>query len=417
MDTKILISKNNIDELRESARNAHRNIWSRFMSPDHIVYDYVGLHGEIILPTPEECSVNKPNALGWWTPIEDGGFFSGAYLLGQCCRYGFEKSDQLREEIRMLVSGLYKLQDVCAAQGMIARGIGSDGKCHYPASSNDQVIPWILGLWKYMKTDIPSESERKECHERLYCHIRALQATNWTIPGEAPGFNRGSFLHVDGLEGSLSSVHFAITTKILSELSGGSEDSLHSLCLTEPLTNGKTRAQIIGEGFPLYKPWHGWFTSTSQYAVRELYRTAADPSLQTRYLDGLRTTGAIAAKSISRYKDYIPGKKRDFTPDWHVMLTAWKEQHSCEDAQNIAMEQIKIWDKANPAVHEDKSTLMCAIPAAWITMMSEDPELIESQLPEILTAIMHFDYDNIHYGALLYVENLVYEILSKTRLD
>ncbi|MFA5204764.1 MAG: hypothetical protein WC708_10220, partial [Lentisphaeria bacterium] len=54
------------------------------MSPDHLIHDYVGLNGEVSLPTPDGCRDNQPNALGWWSPIEGGAFFTGCYLFGQC---------------------------------------------------------------------------------------------------------------------------------------------------------------------------------------------------------------------------------------------------------------------------------------------------------------------------------------------
>ena len=57
-------------------------IEKRFISSEYVLYDYAGLNGEVILPTPEECAQNKPNALAWNTPIENGGFFNGLLLVG-----------------------------------------------------------------------------------------------------------------------------------------------------------------------------------------------------------------------------------------------------------------------------------------------------------------------------------------------
>mgnify|MGYP000887701982 CR=1 FL=1 len=143
------------------AGEIHRLTRTRFMSPDHLIYDYAGPEGEVDLPTPEECAACKPNAMAWWSPIEDCAFLTADYLTGQCNWYRREKSEERRGEIRGMVSGLFKLQDVCGVPGMIARGIGSDGKCHPRASSNDQVIPWLIALREFLKTDIPTESERR----------------------------------------------------------------------------------------------------------------------------------------------------------------------------------------------------------------------------------------------------------------
>ena len=154
------------EELNRKADEVNQVIWSRFIGKDNIMYDYTGLKGEVVLPTPEECAADLPNALGWWTPIENGGFFNGMYLVAQCDRYERNKTPENREKVRRLVAGLYKLQDVGSTPGFIARGVGSDGKCHYAASSNDQNFPWFLGLGRYLDTDIPTPEERQECIAR-----------------------------------------------------------------------------------------------------------------------------------------------------------------------------------------------------------------------------------------------------------
>ena len=61
----------------EQARAA---LWARFVTPQHVILDYVGENGEVLLPTPEECLANQPNALSWGCPNENGPMFGGAYL-------------------------------------------------------------------------------------------------------------------------------------------------------------------------------------------------------------------------------------------------------------------------------------------------------------------------------------------------
>lgn len=400
-----------LKELENCAAAIRRNLWTRFMSPDFIIYDYVGLNGEVLLPTPEECRMNQPNGLAWWTPIEDGAFFTGIYLTGECDRYLSRRGPATGEEIRKLVSGLYKLQDVGTTPGFIARGVADDGRSHYPASSNDQNIPWILGLWRYLATDIPTAAERTECRDRLLGHIRALQRANWTIPGETPGFERGSMLYEDGLEGRLSSVHLSIVTRILAALVP-EEENLYRRVMTEKLQNGRTRQEIIEAGFMELKYWHGWFTSTSQYAVRELLRLETDQELKERFRRSLAATGREATALIPSYRNYQPGRQRAFTPEWRVMLSAWQPHTTSAEAVKIAGPEHDIWNEACPAVKEDKDTMMSSLSTAWIVMMSGDQELIDAWLPEIISAVRHFDYDNLHYGAFFYGENLIHEIMA-----
>ena len=59
---------------------AHAAMWSRMIKDDGIMLDFTDRDGAVVIPTPEECAEAKPNAMGWWTPIENGGFFNGLYL-------------------------------------------------------------------------------------------------------------------------------------------------------------------------------------------------------------------------------------------------------------------------------------------------------------------------------------------------
>jgi len=56
------------DEER-AVEQAHREIWRRFISSHGTFYDYTALGGTVLVPSPEECVADRPNALGWWTPI------------------------------------------------------------------------------------------------------------------------------------------------------------------------------------------------------------------------------------------------------------------------------------------------------------------------------------------------------------
>ncbi len=384
-------------------QSVQENLWNRFIGEDSVLLDYVGLNGEVSLPTPGECRLNQPNALGWWSPIENGGFFNGDYLIGLCAGYRANPEPELRDKIRRLVLGLYQLQNVCSVEGCIARGLGSDGQCHYPASSNDQVVPWMLGLRAYLASGIPDEVEALECRDRLRWLLDGLRANDWKVPGDLPGFDRGSLLNDHNeLECRLSAVHIAIATRILGELDG--DFSLHTQYLDLPFKCGKTRREFLGEGFPALKPWQCWFTSHSVYALRELLRGEENES----YRRALAATGEAASRHIPLWKDYRPGLV--FTPEWRVMLAPWREQTNCEEAQACAYEEIALWEEASPAIRMEKATLMPALSAAWIVLLSEDAALIERNLPAIEELLLSLDCSRLHYAAFFYAENVIHEL-------
>ena len=83
----VIVEKDTDALLDQALHEIHLTVWSRFINENNLLLDYTDLSGNISLPTPDECEQNQPNALGWWSPIENAGFFNGDYLLGLLTAY------------------------------------------------------------------------------------------------------------------------------------------------------------------------------------------------------------------------------------------------------------------------------------------------------------------------------------------
>lgn len=57
--------------LTAAIEQARGEMWRRFVDDYGIIADFTDLDGTVNLPTPEECREGKPNALGWFQPIEN----------------------------------------------------------------------------------------------------------------------------------------------------------------------------------------------------------------------------------------------------------------------------------------------------------------------------------------------------------
>ena len=138
----------------------HKLVWERFvrMPYGHVV-DYTAPDGTIYIPTKEECEKAMPNPLGWWTPIENGAFFTGLYLYALIAEYNQTKNPKTADEINILVNGLFLLQDVGSVDGFIARGVADDEMAHYPLSSDDQFTPWVLALFSYCRCELRNNKD------------------------------------------------------------------------------------------------------------------------------------------------------------------------------------------------------------------------------------------------------------------
>ena len=136
------------------------------------------------LPTPEECREGKPNALGWWAPIENGAMFNGLYIEAAVNRWKRTQAAEDAEKARKLMEGLLLLNSISDVKGFVGRGVSTDGKSHYPMGSNDQTLPWFLGLWRYWESNLATEKEKARIQKHLV----------ETAEGEI----RGDAAHVDG---------------------------------------------------------------------------------------------------------------------------------------------------------------------------------------------------------------------------
>lgn len=108
-----------------SVQQAHSEIWRRFIDKHDVMLDFTELDGSVDLPTPEECREGKPNALGWWSPIENGAMFNGMYLDGMVNRWRHTKSAEDAAKARRLMHDGFK--DSSLLRRRHGEGIGRVG--------------------------------------------------------------------------------------------------------------------------------------------------------------------------------------------------------------------------------------------------------------------------------------------------
>ncbi len=370
-------------------------IEKRFISPDGVLYDYAGLKGEVVLPTPEECEKYQPNALAWNTPIENGGFFNGILLLGLVESWKNQPSEKVANMTRIMLKGLYVLQDKSPVLGCILRGIGKDG-CFYPASSIDQVVPWLLGLWVYSKFSLASDAERKECRERCYALVKALQKNNWLIPGTKDGFDRGNLFNA---RKPYDHCALVLPSIILDEMEA-TDHHLADLL--------KEREENLCTGYPEIQARECWYSSHNFYNMRMLANYVNDASLRAKLYQALKVTAEALPPSIAVWKDRTPGLA--FSPDWHPLNRVWFEQKNCQDAQACTNPQWGIWNDVSPAVLDERKTIMAALSAAWIFLMSEDKALIDAHKGAILEMLNGIPYEELYYVPFFYAINVISEL-------
>lgn len=367
-----------------------------FLSPEHVLYDFVGLSGEVMLPTPQECALLQPNAFAWNTPIENGAFFNGDLLaaLVRLHQRGRGTPQQARLA-RRLATGLMRLQDGSSHPACIIRGFGSDGRCHYPASSNDQVAPFLLGLWLYGQSTLATAEERADCRERCLRTVHALERNGWIIPGTRPGFERGDFQaqHPHNVNDIL------LASMILDDYERQQQPQTVQLI--------EQRLEATAAGYPDMHPFACWYSSHNYFILRLVCERFPDAPWRPLLEEALRKTAQAAAAALPYWRSYQPD--RPFSCDWHPLNATWTEQKNSADGDRCASPQFAIWRKTSPAVMHERETLMPSLTAAWFILFSQNAELIKEHQAEIEAMLCGIPYHQLHYAPFFFAVNVIAE--------
>lgn len=395
-------------------------MWSRMIKDDGIMLDYTDRDGSITIPTPEECSQSKPNAMGWWTPIENGGFFNGLYLPAVCERYRRTKNDTDKEHARSLAKGLLLLASVSDVPGYIARGVATDGKSHYPAGSDDQTHPWFYGLYFYVKSGIPDTVEREGIIKKMKEVAHALKANRWMSPcdGAFKGQNRGAFSGKSFRDASRLLFIMRAMYEVTED--GSWLSSYREAAREKPYGSTADRVSICAEGAERDLDHikdlktQMWIFAGAQGSLAELARLENDETLRSAYRSGLKKTAKAAAPGIAAYKDFDNGDEPPFRLiAWRDMLNPnYKPQANQNEATATALNQLREVnriDRTNQIVpRRDRESYQMREPlaAAFVCALAGGEEA-EASRASIEAAIMHYDYAK-SYGSLFFFAECAY---------
>lgn len=392
----------------QAVQNAHDELWRRFVDEHHLILDYVGLKGEIVRPTPEDCREMKPSALSWGVPNEDGPMFNGLYLDAACNRWTITRKDEDRAKARRLIDGLIKVSTIGRTPGFIARGIATDGKTTYSMGSNDQTTPWLYGIWRYVTDGVAKdEAEKKNLVTRFIEQVTILEQNGWKMPTDGPPSKyRGDFLK-PGWEGA---PRILFVTKAMYHFTGEARwRQLYLDFANEKVgRNQRTRLEFCRTGMvfdPGQGERHSWTGSEGVICLRALWEMETDAAWKAAYAEGLRHSAELSAKSLDLIKKFDVNGAEVFHVDWRVMNEAWKPQHSEADAVDVAVAGLRVQGKASPRMHIEKDYLREPCFAAWVVTLCPDREFVMSRRTAIEKVITHYDFSRVYLSQFFPVES------------
>lgn len=392
---------------KDAMGRAHAETWKRFVDEHGIVRDYVGE-----LPTPEDCRLGKPNAIGWWSPIENGPMFTGIYLQAMVERSRRSGAPADKEEARKLAHGLLKCASVSDVPGFIARGIGSDGKCHYPLSSDDQMHPWFLGLQAYLRSGIPTAAERAVLVAKVREVAGVLQANGWRVPCDGPfkGDYRGGF----------KGEHFRDAARYLHLLRATYEMTGEAVWLEryrqaldeKPAKSAETRREICALGcprdlsfIPSLQKGQFWIYVGTQAGLAWLASAEDDAATKAAYRQGLAVNAQLALPSVTSHAQFDNADQKAFgSADWRAVYTTWFPQPTQKEAERLAA--IVDFKKRGPRKNYEATYMRHPLAAAAVVALAGDA----SARPEVLKAVGHYDYAKLNMAEFFFAEVAYYAL-------
>lgn len=391
---------------------AHNEIWRRFIDEYNILVDFTLLNGSFARPTPEECRDSKPNGLGWWTPVENGSMFNGLYMDAAINRWKLSGLPEDKEKARRLMTGLTRLASLSDTTGFIARGVATDGKTPYPMGSNDQTMPWLYGMWRYVREGLATAEERERIVAKLMEVARALESSDWRMPcagPHSPAPFRGTFA---GFKWEFAP-RLLFLLKAAHQLSGEDHwDELYQQALKErggePATD---RLAICREGMVFHsKTPESWTGAPGVCALRGLWEMETAPAVKDAYMQGLRASAQLAAESLPIYREFNNEGQQPFSHDWRLLNEWWKPQHSEAEAVEVAMAQVKELGRLSPRRYQEFRFVREPLFAAWIVTLCPDRALLEQHRALISEVLAHYDYSRLYYSQFFPAEAAWYRL-------
>lgn len=387
-----------------AAEQAHSEIWRRFIDVQGIMLDFTDLNGTVSLPTPEECALGKPNALGWWSPIENGAMFNGLYMDAAVNRWRHSKSNADAAKARRLMEGLLRLNSISEVKGFVGRGLSTDQKSHYPMGSNDQTLPWFLGLWYYLDSGLATTEESTRITKHLVETAEVIVSLKWSMPAEPPFNTRGSFA---GFSFD-SAPRLLFVCKALHAITGDAKwEKLYHDALVE--RGGKanhTRLEICEQGMLFEKnSRHSWTSCTCVGALRALWELEKDEALRAAYARGLQASADLAFESLPMAQKFDIADTSFFEMNWRVMNKDWKPQQTEQEAAALARVQSQALKKVSPRRSMETVYVREPTAAAWIVTLAPDTDILKKRAADVERVIAHYDYAKLYYSQFFWVES------------
>ncbi|MCY2976745.1 MAG: hypothetical protein NTW52_18970 [Planctomycetota bacterium] len=391
----------------ERIEQAHTVLWNKRIDQHGIVLDFIGE-----IPTPQDCSLGRPNAIGWWSPIENGPMFTGLYLPAACERARRSGDPIDKAKATRLAQGLLKCASVSDVPGFIARGMGTDGKCHYPLGSDDQTHPWFYGLHAYFMSGLASPKECDDIQRKMQEVANILEDTGWKCPCD--GAFKGEFR--GGFQGHLfrDAARYLFMLRAMHDVTHNQIwiERYQKALAERPTNSNLTRAEICAAGYPgdresikRLDEYALWIYVGSQASLAKLVAIESDESTREKYRSGLAINATNALVAMEVYAKFDNNDTQAFGhSNWRKGYATWFPQATQAEAKKLS----EIGDKGILGGRKNYEARYMRNPLAAAAVVALSGGGTGRNAIE--RTIQHYDYSKLNMSEFFFAECAYYAL-------
>lgn len=275
-------------------------------------------------------------------------------------------------------------------------------------------MPWVYGLWRYARSGLPDERERREIVVLLEETVAAVEAHGWQVPCDPPAFGyRGSYVRAKHKDATrLLFLNLALHEltgrerwrenyrRLAAERIGDEQRSRVEWCAAG-MEFVSSAAEVIATNETASVSRSLWTSSLAQAALRGLWELETDRAWRTAYVRGLTANARAAAPHLARHRLHAAGGPEGFEVDWRFLNATWRPQANCDEAIVLARSQLPSWEKRNPRAHWEDDTMREPLFAAWIVALAPDATVHRDHGEEITRMLSAYRWEQLYTGGFL----------------
>lgn len=397
-------------ELVEHVFSLAKNYFADFQHPKTYVLYGSRLSTKESWTTPAEIKAEKPMPWGYGSRIADTGLHTGHMLIALLDAYEARPAPFLKENIDRCFQALKMIgslpethpkQGKPALVGLVPRGPHPDDKsAYFDDSSMDQHTTYIISLARYALSPLATDDEKKWIKQSLEKVGRRLEKNGWSIK-RADGVTQA---HVGFAWTGFISQHVSILLPSVYALYQGTGNK-HWLDTYEKFLAERDglRWQQMHVGPHIKINGHPIYANQGAFRVNALFHFESSAEKKTVLNHLLKH---IAKIQMSR--DFPGEMYRKFhkEKEWQALQRKWNwegsELHGSAQA----------WKLYQPSMLDGQALAVLAhvrfpLTGYHMVMLSENPELIHTHLPEIWSMLKTIDLKKISAGETNYLFTVV----------